>query len=112
MHVIENGNDISTKLEDENRYTKVDEHVNMIQGTAALERHSLGENVICSEVPGRIVKVFVNEGDSINKGDTVAIVESMKMEIEIKSSRNGVVKKVFAKNGSYINVGQPIILLE
>lgn len=117
VHVLEDGIGGSRKSEEGNNYVKANENMSAVQWATASEPHphkesALRENAIYSEVPGRIVKVLVSEGDVVSKGDTIAIVESMKMEVEIKSPRSGTVKKVFAKNGSYVNVDQPILLLE
>ncbi|MEM1525824.1 MAG: biotin/lipoyl-containing protein [Ignisphaera sp.] len=67
---------------------------------------------IASEIPGRLVKLMVKEGDIISSGQTIAVVESMKMIIEIKSPYKGKIKKVFPREGSFIDVGQTIAILE
>ncbi len=66
---------------------------------------------IYSEIPGRIVKYMVNEGDYVKEGDVIAIIESMKMEIELRSNKNGRIKKILIPRGSFVNVGQPLIEL-
>lgn len=67
---------------------------------------------ITSEIPGRLVKIVVEEGDIIKKGQTVAIIESMKMVIEIRTPYEGKVKKIFVKEGDFVDVGQTIAILE
>jgi len=111
VHVVENNNNNTTQLLSRNTHNKVNEHVSTIQKSIEIGSSLLEENVIFSEIPGRILKIFVSEGDRVSMGDTIAVVESMKMEIEIKSPRSGIVKKILVKDGSYVNVGQPIILL-
>lgn len=69
------------------------------------------EVIVTSEVPGRVVEVFVKEGDAINKGDLIAIVESMKMEIEITSPRRGIVEKVYVVRGSFVREGNALVKL-
>jgi len=69
-------------------------------------------NVITSEVPGKVLKVLVKEGDRVRVGDTVVTIESMKMELEIKSHKDGVVDKVLVKPGDSINVGDKLITLK
>jgi biotin carboxyl carrier protein len=71
----------------------------------------LGPRIV-SEIPGRIVKIMIKEGDTIEKGQTVVALESMKMVIEVKSPYRGKVKKIFVKEGSFIDVGQLIAILE
>lgn len=111
VHVVENNNNNTTQLLSRNTHNKVNEHVSTIQKSIEIGSSLLEENVIFSEIPGRILKIFVSEGNRVSMGDTIAVVESMKMEIEIKSPRSGIVKKILVKDGSYVNVGQPIILL-
>jgi biotin carboxyl carrier protein len=69
------------------------------------------EVIVTSEVPGRVVEVFVKEGDAINEGDLIAIVESMKMEIEITSPRRGIVEKVYVVRGSFVREGNALVKL-
>lgn len=111
VHVVENDNNSTTQLLSRNTHNKVNEQVGIIQKSIEIGSSLLEENVIFSEIPGRILKILVSEGDRVSMGDTIAVVESMKMEIEIKSPRSGIVKKILVKDGSYVNVGQPIILL-
>ncbi|MDK6028165.1 acetyl-CoA carboxylase biotin carboxyl carrier protein subunit [Ignisphaera sp. 4213-co] len=70
-----------------------------------------GELVVVAEIPGRIVDVYVKEGDFISEGNAIVVIESMKMEIEITSPRKGVVEKIFVSKGSFVNVGDPLIKL-
>ncbi|MEM0490493.1 MAG: biotin/lipoyl-containing protein [Ignisphaera sp.] len=67
--------------------------------------------VIRSDIPGRLVKFLVNEGDSVSQGQSIAIIESMKMMIELKSPFNGKIKKILAKEKSFIDIGQPIAII-
>lgn len=70
-----------------------------------------GENVVTSPMPGSLVKVLVSNGDNVEVGQTLAIVEAMKMENELKSPINGVVKQVNFEEGNQIDALQPIIEL-
>uniref|UniRef100_A0A7J2U269 Acetyl-CoA carboxylase biotin carboxyl carrier protein subunit n=1 Tax=Ignisphaera aggregans TaxID=334771 RepID=A0A7J2U269_9CREN len=81
--------------------------------TTRLPKEASGkqEVIVTSEVPGRVVEVFVKEGDAINEGDLIAIVESMKMEIEITSPRRGIVEKVYVVRGSFVREGNALVKL-
>jgi biotin carboxyl carrier protein len=70
------------------------------------------EKNISSPMPGKVVKVLVKEGETINKGDTAVIVAAMKMESEYKASVDGIVKKVNVKDGDTIEGDQVLIELE
>lgn len=50
-----------------------------------------------SQIPGKVVSVNVNEGDSVKKGDVVCVLESMKMQVSIKSHKDGTIKKIKVK---------------
>lgn len=78
------------------------------QPTTSLEHTGTAVN---SDIPGRIVKLFVKEGDLVERGQPIAVIESMKMMIEIKSPAKGRIEKILAREKSFIDVGQPIAIL-
>ncbi len=51
---------------------------------------------------------FVEVGDSVKKGDTLCVIEAMKMMNEITSSKDGVVTEIYAQENSIVEYGQPI----
>mgnify|MGYP000949142859 FL=1 len=57
---------------------------------------------IKSPLPGKIIKVNVNEGDTFNEGDIILVMESMKMENNILAERSGKVVKICAPAGSTV----------
>ncbi len=66
-------------------------------------------NFVGAPMPGRILKLHVKEGQEIQKGAPLFIVEAMKMENEVKSPNSGKIVKVnFAENDT-VSVGQPVI---
>ncbi|MBE9491487.1 MAG: biotin/lipoyl-binding protein [Bacteroidetes bacterium] len=72
----------------------------------------LEETTISSPMPGKIVKVLVNEGDQVKAGDTVVIVSAMKMESEYKVKKNRLIKEIKVQEGDTINAHQPLIVIE
>lgn len=64
---------------------------------------------VCSPMPGKVVKIFVKEGDEVEKGQGLVIVEAMKMENEIRSPIKGRVEKVNFKPGDLVDVSQSIL---
>ena len=62
-----------------------------------------------SSAPGEAP--FVKVGDPVKKGDTLCIIEAMKMLNEIESEYDGTVMSVLAANGSLVEYGQPIIVI-
>lgn len=67
---------------------------------------------IKTPMPGKVVKLLVNEGDRVETGQSLVIVESMKMENEIKSPTNGIVKSIHYAAGDLVEPNKPIIKLE
>lgn len=76
-------------------------------GTAAS-----GEFVLRAPMPGLIVKVPVKDGDAVKKGDVLVILESMKMQNELKSPRDGKVTRVQVKAGDSVEQRQPMVSVE
>jgi biotin carboxyl carrier protein len=70
-----------------------------------------GDAVIQSPMPGIIVAVSVSEGQQINKGDKVVILESMKMENELRSPRDGVVSQVKVEAGASVEKNQILVVV-
>ena len=56
-------------------------------------------------------KAFVEVGDAVKEGDTLCIVEAMKLMNEIEADASGVVEAVLAENGQPVEFGQPLFLL-
>jgi acetyl-CoA carboxylase biotin carboxyl carrier protein len=55
---------------------------------------------------------FVEEGDSVNQGDTLCIIEAMKILNEIEADKSGVIKRIVAVNGQAVEFGQPLFIIE
>jgi len=70
------------------------------------------KGLVASPMPGTIIKFLVKESDVVCKDQGLVIVEAMKMENEIRSTIDAVVKKLNFKSGDAVDVGQPIIDLE
>jgi biotin carboxyl carrier protein len=77
-------------------------------------RRTAAENAdsVCSPMPGLVVKIPVGVGERVTAGQTLAIVEAMKMQNELSSPRDGVVKKIYFGEGEQVDALQPIVDLE
>jgi biotin carboxyl carrier protein len=60
-------------------------------------------NSISSQIPGRVISISINKGDSVKKGDSIIVLESMKMQVSIKSPRDGIIKELRVKEGQSIS---------
>lgn len=65
--------------------------------------------VVESPMPGSIMNVMVKEGDSVDKGKNLLILEAMKMENDIISEYSGKVYKIYVKSGDIVQAGQPLL---
>lgn len=64
---------------------------------------------ITSPMPGTVVKIKVKKGDKVNAGDTLVIIEAMKMENEIHSPVDGAVEEIYVKEGDTVNPDEVMI---
>jgi len=71
-----------------------------------------GKQVIKAPMPGKIVKILVKEGEEVESGAGMIVVEAMKMENELKSSSKGVVKEIAVEEGVVVNAGDTLIVVE
>lgn len=67
---------------------------------------------IKSPMPGSIVKIMVNEGDNINEGEPVIIIEAMKMETKLYASISGKIKNISCKAGEQVDSDVSLIEIE
>lgn len=63
-------------------------------------------------MPGKVVRIDVQEGDEVEKGQVVAVLEAMKMENELNAPTAGVVKRVCVSPGANVDQGQVILEID
>jgi biotin carboxyl carrier protein len=73
---------------------------------------SEGEVVIESPMAGLIVDVLVSAGKQVKRGDVLLILEAMKMENNILSTKDGIIKSINVSKGQEVEVGAPLIIIE
>ncbi|MEX5285585.1 biotin/lipoyl-binding protein [Selenomonas sputigena] len=70
-----------------------------------------GETSVNAPMPGKIVKVLVSEGQAVNSGDVLLILEAMKMQNEIAATQSGTVKAINVAAGQSVKVGDPLVIV-
>ncbi|MBO4219175.1 MAG: biotin/lipoyl-binding protein [Erysipelotrichaceae bacterium] len=76
------------------------------------ESKSEGHNEILAPIAGKILEIRVKVGETVTKGQTVMIIEAMKLENEIQSAFDGKVKEILVENGSDVHNKDVLIVLE
>ena len=71
-----------------------------------------GPKKLTAPMPGKIVRVLVNEGGEVEAGTSVLVVEAMKMQNEIKSPKKGRIQKILAGEGAAVNAGDVLAIVE
>jgi biotin carboxyl carrier protein len=67
---------------------------------------------IVAPLTGNIWRILVAEGDAVEAGDTLIILESMKMEINVDTVFDGTVVKILKQEGDMVQGDEPLIILE
>ena len=65
-----------------------------------------------AHITGTVWKVEVEVGDSVSEGDTVVILESMKMEMPVEAEDDGTVKEILIEEGQAVNEGDALVVLD
>ena len=101
--VIAYGHEFSAHVEDARLHRLREEVSALGTGTAPAE--------IRSPMPGLVVELEVAVGDRVREGDGVAVIESMKMENEIRATGCGIVERVLVEAGQAVDKGQTIVII-
>jgi biotin carboxyl carrier protein len=101
--VLLHGELYPVQVQDERAY-----RLSKARGTAVVVT---GEVTIKSPMPGLIIAITAVEGTAVKKGDKVIILESMKMENELRSPRDGVVTRVHTQAGASVEKGQALVTI-
>lgn len=76
----------------------------------ALDDH--GPRKLTAPMPGKIVRLLVSPGTTVEAGAGVLVVEAMKMQNEIKSPKKGTIQKILVSEGAAVNAGDVLAIVE
>jgi biotin carboxyl carrier protein len=71
-----------------------------------------GPKKLTAPMPGKIVRVLVSQGTTVEAGAGVLVVEAMKMQNEIKSPKKGTIQKIMVSEGAAVNLGDVLAIVE
>ena len=67
---------------------------------------------IGASIPGTIIKVLVKDGDEVKEGQSLLVIEAMKMETNIVASSSGVVESILKEEGQQVKTGELLIKIK
>lgn len=91
-------------------YSKTEEEEDFEVGKPA-HKMPTGEGIIHPPMPGRIVSINVKEGDSVKMGSSILVLEAMKMQNEIVSNIDGVVREIRVSEGDLVESGDILVVI-
>ena len=67
--------------------------------------------VVKSPMPGNILKINVSQGQKVNEGDVLIVLEAMKIENEIVATKSGTVAQIVTAKGAVVETGAPLVVI-
>jgi biotin carboxyl carrier protein len=76
----------------------------------AVDSH--GPKKLTAPMPGKIVRILVSQGEQVEAGAGVLVVEAMKMQNEIKSPKKGMIQRILVREGAAVNAGDVLAIVD
>ena len=102
LKVATHGAEFEVELFDPRRLRPTGEDDSEAGGTAEIR----------TAMPGKVVRLLVAEGDVVEKGDGIVVVEAMKMQNEMRSPKSGIVRTIIVQEGSTVGSGEVLATIE
>jgi biotin carboxyl carrier protein len=83
-----------------------------LRGRRASATGETGAKKVLAPMPGKVVRVLIREEQAVEAGQSILVVEAMKMQNEIKSPKKGFVRKIVATEGANVNAGDVLAIVE
>lgn len=95
------------------RWVFCDGHVWQFAREAARQRrHAVEHEILAAPMPATVVKIPVEEGQAVSKGETVLVLEAMKMEMPLRAAHDGRVAAIHCAEGDLVQPGFTLIEIE
>jgi len=79
---------------------------------AQKETYAANEDIVAAPIPGTVFEIKVSVGQQVKKGQTLIILEAMKMENEVLAARDAVVRGISVSKGASVNTGDMLLTLK
>jgi biotin carboxyl carrier protein len=83
-----------------------------LRGRRGARADEKGPKKLLAPMPGKVVRILIGEQQPVEAGQSILVVEAMKMQNEIKSPKAGIVKKIVAAEGANVNAGDVLAIVE
>ena len=80
--------------------------------SAPVQKPSADGEAVKAPIPGTVLNWKVKQGDAVKAGDSLCVLEAMKMENDIAAPHDGVVAEICANKGASVNTGDPLLILK
>jgi biotin carboxyl carrier protein len=70
-----------------------------------------GRQQVLAPMPGKVIRILVQAGDTVEAGQGLLVVEAMKMQNEVRSPKRGIVERLLAKEGQPVNAGEVLCIV-
>lgn len=87
-------------------------HRKTVEEQAESGSRGISNGEIEPPMPGKILKIMVNEGDKVEENQVLLLMESMKLQVEVKAPFDGIVSKLKVKEGQTVNAGEVVVKIE
>lgn len=117
LDLLIDGKRVTTYVSSENakRWVTVSGQTCVLIKSLAARRKGTGHDhasELAAPMPGQVRSVNVSEGEAVAKGQTLLVLEAMKMEIRVQASQDGVIKKLFVSQGQTVEREQILVEIE
>jgi len=75
-------------------------------------RSSTQQGSLAAPMPATVLRVLATPGQAVKRGDTLIVLEAMKMELPVRASADGVIKSVQCREGQLVQPGMPLVEME
>lgn len=83
-----------------------------LRGAGSDVEHGAGKAEIKTAMPGKVVRILVAVGDTVEKGDGIIVVEAMKMQNEMRSPKDGTVAHIKVAENDTVSAGDVLVVIE